>query len=122
GPGPAFGADAGTFAFSAGCATLMRARPKSRSEVSGSVLGELREGFAYVRSQTWLWATLLSAAVTLLLVLGPLEVLLPYLVKNSLGAGAGALGVVFAAAGARAIVSGIVMGQRGIDQRHGFCM
>src|SRR4051794_13565394 len=45
GPGPAFVADAGTFAFSAGGATLMRPRPKSRSEGSGSVLGELREGF-----------------------------------------------------------------------------
>ena len=58
------------------------------------------------------------AAIALLLIMGPLEVLLPYLVKNSLGAGAGGLGIVFAAAGAGAIVAGIVMGQRGMGRRH----
>src|SRR3954447_12170067 len=120
GSGPAFLADAGTFAFSALCVTLMRVRRQASSGDDGprSVRGDLREGLAYVRSQTWLWATLASAAITLLLVMGPLEVLLPYLVKNSLGAGAGALGIVFAAAGAGAIVSGIVMGQRGMGRRH----
>ncbi len=118
GPGPAFLADACTFAFSAACATLMRVRRDPSTEGSGSLIGELREGAAYVRSQTWLWATLVMAAIALLLIMGPLEVLLPYLVKNSLGAGAGGLGIVFAAAGAGAIVAGIVMGQRGMGRRH----
>ena len=47
-------------------------------------------------------ATLVMAAIALLLIMEPLEVLLPYLVKNSLGGGAGGLGIVFAAAGAGA--------------------
>lgn len=118
GPGPAFLADAGTFAFSAACATLMRVRRTQPESQGGSVLGELREGFAYVRSQAWLWATLLAAALALLLTMGPLEVLLPYLVKNTLDAGAGGLGIVFAAAGGGAIVSGILIGQRGMGRRH----
>ena len=53
----------------------------------------------YVRSQAWLWATLVSAAVAYLLFMGPTEVLLPFVVKNELRGGAGDLGLVFAAGG-----------------------
>ena len=67
------------------------------------VLGELREGFAFARSQTWLWATLLAAALALLCFWGPMEVLLPYLVKNELGGGASAYGLVVAGGGLGAI-------------------
>ena len=51
-------------------------------------------GLRYVRSHAWLWATLASAAIAYLLFMGPTEVLLPFVVKNRLGDGAGALGLV----------------------------
>ena len=47
----------------------------------------------------WLWGTLISAAVAYLLFLGPVEVLLPYVVKNDLHGSAADLGLVFAAGG-----------------------
>ena len=61
----------------------------------------------------WLWGTLLSAAVAYLLFLGPTEVLLPYLVKNSLHASARDLGLVFAAGGIGAVFAAVLMAQRG---------
>jgi DHA3 family tetracycline resistance protein-like MFS transporter len=62
-------------------------------------------------------ATLLAAAVTLLLWIGPLEVLLPYVVKNDYGEGAESLGLIFAAIGAGSIGSALVIGQRGLGRR-----
>jgi len=48
------------------------------------VMADVRQGYAFVRGNVWLWGTLLSAAVAYLLFLGPVEVLLPYVVKNDL--------------------------------------
>ena len=53
----------------------MRPLPRSVPEKQPSIRSQVREGFDFVRSQTWLWATLTAAAVTLLLWIGPLEVL-----------------------------------------------
>jgi MFS family permease len=118
GTGTAFALDAATFAVSALCIALMHALPVARSDEGASVIQDLREGARFVRDNTWLWATLLSAALTLLLFLGPFEVLIPYIVKNELGGGAGTLGLVFGAAGIGAVVSSLVLGQRGIGRRH----
>jgi MFS family permease len=118
GTGTAFALDAATFAVSAVCIALMRALPAARSDEGASVIDDLKEGARFVRRNTWLWATLLSAALTLLLFLGPFEVLIPYIVKNDLGGDAGTLGVVFGAAGVGAVVSSLVLGQRGIGRRY----
>jgi Transmembrane secretion effector len=118
GTGAAFAVDAATFVVSMICVGLMSPLPSARAGTRTSVLDDLREGARFVRSQTWLWATLLSAALTLLCFLGPFEVLVPYLVKNELGGGADVLGVVLGASGVGAIVSGLVLGQRGIGRRY----
>jgi DHA3 family tetracycline resistance protein-like MFS transporter len=95
----------------------MTARPRERTGRSGSVVGEIRSGFAYVRRHTWLWATFVTAAVTYLLFMGPAEVLLPYVVKNELHGGASALGLVFAAGGIGSVGCAAIMGQRGLPRR-----
>ena len=82
------------------------------------MLREVAEGFRFVRSQKWLWGTLLAAAVSLLAFWGPWEVLVPYIVKNELGGNAGDLGLVFASGGLGAILAAIVMGHRKIPRRH----
>ena len=66
----------------------------------------------------WLWGTLGSAAIAYLLFLGPTEVLLPYVVKNDLGASSLTLGFVFAAGGLGAVGSAVWMGSRGQPRRH----
>ena len=70
-----------------------------------------------MRSHAWLWATLVSAAIAYLLFMGPTEVLLPFVVKNGLGDGAGALGLVFAAGGLGSLLCAVVIGQRGLPRR-----
>ena len=110
--------DAGSFVFSITALLLMRARPRERGEISARhVLADLREGFAFVRAHTWLWGTLVAAAVGLLAFIGPWEALLPFLVRNELGLGAGELGLVYAAGGAGSIVAALAMGQRQLPRR-----
>lgn len=118
GPGVAFLIDAATFLFSAACIALMRARPAANPEPEDSVRSEIAAGLRFVRGQPWLWAGLLGAAIGLLLYYGPLEVLLPYLVRNELDAGAGGFGLILGATGVGAVLVAILLGQRGLARNH----
>lgn len=121
GSGAAFLLDAATFALS--IAFLMRVRPLP-AEVAADpavgavgVLEDVREGFRFVRANAWLWATLLAATFAYLLFTGPVDVLLPYLVKNELGEGPGALGMILAVGGVGAIGAALVIGWMGTPRR-----
>ena len=71
-----------------------------------------------MRSQPWLWATLVAASLSLLLFLGPLEVLLPFVVRNDLDAGAWGYGAILSAAGAGSVLATLVISQRGPPRRY----
>jgi MFS family permease len=118
GVGWAFALNAATFAVSA-AALLAMARPTRRvvPGPAGSVTGDIRAGFRYIRGHVWLWGTFASAAVAYLCFMGPAEVLLPFLVKNDLHGSAADLGLVFAAGGIGSVGCAAVMGQRGIPKR-----
>ena len=119
GTGAAFLVTAGTFLVSALAVWLIRTRrdaPAGAEEPS--VRREIAEGFRFVRAHVWLWGTLLSAALGLLLFVGPYDVLVPYIVKNELGGGADDLGYVFASGGVGAVLAAIVVGQRGLPRKH----
>ena len=117
GTGPAFLLDAATFATSVAATLLMRPRPVPRDEEEGSVVGEIKEGYRFVRDHVWLWGTFAVATIAYLLFMGPVEVLLPYVVKNDLGGSARLLGYVFAMGGVGAVGAAAVMGQRGDTRR-----
>jgi DHA3 family tetracycline resistance protein-like MFS transporter len=117
GVGGAFLVDAGTFAISAACIWALRVRSQPTT-VEDSEEGPLREGLRFVRSQPWLWATLIAASLSLLLFLGPLEVLLPFVIRNDLDAGAGGYGAVLAAAGAGSVLMSLIVSQRGPPRRY----
>ena len=117
GTGPAFLVDAGTFLLSAVAVGALRVRSRA-VERARSARAELREGLEFVRHEPWLWSTLISASLSLLFFLGPLEVLLPYVVRNDLHAGAGGFGLVLAAAGVGAIGVSLAVGQLGIPRRY----
>lgn len=118
GPGSAFLADAGTFAVSICCLLMIRARPAVWSAERGtSAWSEVKEGFSFVRSRVWLWGTLAAATLAYLLFLGPTEVLVPYIVKNSLHGSAGQLGAILAMGGVGAIGASLLMAQRGMPYR-----
>ena len=118
GVGWAFALNAATFAVSA-AALLAMARPARREESgsTGSVTGDIRAGFSYIRKHVWLWGTFASAAVAYLCFMGPAEVLLPFLVKNGLNGSAADLGLVFAAGGIGSVGCAAIIGQRGIPKR-----
>jgi len=117
GVGPAFLVDSGTFVLSAVAVAALRVRSRA-VERARSARAELREGLEFVRHEPWLWSTLISASLSLLFFLGPLEVLLPYVVRNDLHAGAGGYGLVLAAAGVGAIGVSLAVGQLGIPRRY----
>ncbi len=128
GSGLAFLADAATFAVS--IAFVIRVRPRVDLETDvevaadvggtggGGILAEVGEGFRYVRSNGWLWATFVAATFAYLLFMGPVDVLLPYLVKNELHAGPGTLGAVLAFGGLGALTGALVVGGRGLPRRN----
>jgi MFS family permease len=77
GPGSAFAIDAATFLVSA--AFLVRLRPRERGEVGerSTMVTELREGWAEVRSRDWIWVIVLAFSLALLTSFGPWQTLGP---------------------------------------------
>ena len=119
GAGAVFALDGASFMFSAAMLLLVRvvAPPAGGGGEMSSVRRDLVDGWRFVRGRVWLWATFASAAVAYLCFMGPVEVLLPYLVKNDLEGSARDLGMVFAAGGVGSVACAIAMGQSDIPRR-----
>ena len=118
GTGQAFMFDAASFVVAAGAAALMRPIPAKVTSEGSRLKEQIGEGFRFVRAHVWLWGTLCSAGLTLLFFWGPVEVLLPFIIKNELGGSSSDFGVILAAGGAGAVIAAIAMGQLGIPRRH----
>lgn len=119
GPAPAILVNAGSFFVSAIAVVLMRRLPVEAAP-TGSLRvmwRELTGGFRYAWRERWLFIALLSGTLTIVFYEGPIQVLLPFRVKNQLDAGAEGLGFIYAAGGAAAVVSGIVIAQLGLPKR-----
>ncbi len=111
-----FATDAISFAVSAGCLLAMKLRT-ARREAQGTAIAEALQGIAYVRSQRWLIASLLGAALANFVGMAPLTVLLPLLVRNVLHASSLSLGMVFASGGAAGVVASLVVARLGSPRR-----
>jgi MFS family permease len=111
--------DAGTFFVSAATLVAMRPAhgPTAPQPGDRATLSTLREGIAFVRANPWLWRTLLAASITLLLFLGPYEVVLPFLVKNGLHGGSATLGLIRAFGGVGALLGALAVSQSGLPRR-----
>jgi MFS family permease len=120
GVGSAFLVDAGSFLISAAAVGAIATR-RTRAVVSHGLrqtVAEVGEGLAFVRQTPWLWATLVSAMFSLLLFIGPVQVLLPFLVKNRLNLGPDALGSIFAFGGVGSVIAALAIGHWGLPRRH----
>ncbi|MEY2242181.1 MFS transporter [Streptomyces sp. BF23-18] len=110
GPGGALAVDALTFAVSA--AFLARLTPRemtsetTRPTPGGRFLGELRAGWAQVRSRTWVWSGMGAISVYHVVVLPSVFVLGPVLAQDEWG-GAAAWSVVTAGFGIGSIVGDV---------------
>ncbi|WCB96212.1 hypothetical protein DSM104299_04968 [Baekduia alba] len=119
GAGGVFLLDCATFLMAAGTVLMMS---PSRRVLGGaaaetSLIADLREGWHFVRGHAWLWATFASAAIAYLLFMGPVEVLLPYVVKEGMGGSAFDLGLVFAAGGLASMLCAVLLGRFGLPRR-----
>ena len=117
GPGTAFLVDAGTFLASFAALLAMSARPMAKSEHVRSALRDIREGFAFVRRETWLWGTLVMAAFGNFAT-SAMFVLVPYVVKTELGGSAGEYGLIATFGAVGGLVGSLVLGQLGLPRWH----
>ncbi len=93
------------------------------STVSGggavtTALADVREGFGYMLRTPWLLATLLFASLMILAMMGPLEVLIPFLVKDRLGGGPGDHAMVMAAFGIGGALGSLAMASVPMPRRY----
>lgn len=116
GTGPAFLFDAGTFVFCAAAVLAMRIRTAAATPPPGpgSRLAGVGEAIRFVRVNPWLWKTLVAASLTMLLFLGPYQVLLPFLVKNALHGSSATVGLIRALGGGGAILAALTVSQTGL--------
>lgn len=83
-----------------------------------SVAEDLREGVGYLVRTPWLLATLLFASLMIFVIMGPLEVLVPFLVKDKLGGDAGDHAMVLAAFGVGGAVGSMTMASLRLPRRY----
>ncbi len=83
-----------------------------------SALADVREGWSYMVRTPWLLATLLFASLMILVMMGPLEVLVPFLIKDRLGGGPKDHAWVLAAFGIGAAVGSVTMASFAMPRRY----
>lgn len=87
-------------------------RPRAR------VLRDLRDGFVFMVATPWLLWTLLFASVFVLVVVGPIEVLLPFITGERFADGGRAYGFVLAAFGLGSAIGALVVSSRRMPRRY----
>jgi MFS family permease len=83
-----------------------------------SAFRDMREGFSYMVRTPWLLATLLFASLMLLAMMGPLEVLIPFLIKDRLGGGPSDHSYVLAAFGIGGALGSFVVASIRMPRRY----
>jgi MFS family permease len=83
-----------------------------------SALQDMREGFVYMVRTPWLLSTLLFASLMVLVMIGPLEVLIPFLIKDELGGGPSDHSYVLAGFGIGGALGSLVMASVRMPRRY----
>lgn len=95
-----------------------RGAPDSPGTKRPSVLADLREGVHYTVRTPWLLWTLVFAVVSVLSFIGPIEVLLPFIVERRLGGGAQVFGFMLAAFGIGSAIGSLVTASFRLPRRY----
>jgi MFS family permease len=83
-----------------------------------ATFSDLRGGFVYMLTTRWLFATLVFSILLVLVIMGPIEVLLPFAVKNQTGGGAGAFALALAAFGVGGAIGSIAVASFRLPRRY----
>jgi MFS family permease len=105
-----FAADAASFVVSA--ALLSRARTRAFEPApSLGIRRELLAGVRYVAGVTWLWWTIVTFSLVLMVGYAAVQVLLPKLVEEKWAGGVGSYGLLFTLQGVGMLFGSVVLGQ-----------
>lgn len=107
--------------FTSGFVLLLATRPARVTPVDTErphVLRDLRQGFAFMVRTPWLSWTLLYASMFVLLVLGPIEVLLPFIAKDRFADGARAYGFILACFGIGSALGALTVSSLRMPRRY----
>ncbi len=119
---PSIGAVVVAVLFALGLALLVATRPPaqpaSEHHERPHVLRDLREGFAFVLKTPWLLWTVLFASMFVLVVLGPIEVLLPFIAQDRFADGARAYGFILAFFGIGSAMGALTVSSRRMPRRY----
>jgi MFS family permease len=80
---------------------------------------ELTTGFRYVAKVPWLWITIGTFSLVLLVGFAAFQVLLPKLVREEWAGGVGSYGLLFALQGVGMVIGSVVLGQTAPTRRRG---
>ncbi|TFV63508.1 MFS transporter [Geodermatophilus sp. DF01-2] len=123
-PGAALLVTAAAAAGAAVCVAGLPATPVRREPAAvpvhpvRAVISDLREGFGYLVRTPWLLATLLFASLMLLVMMGPLEVLAPFAIRDRADGGPFQHALVLAAFGVGGAVGSLVVASRRLPRRY----
>lgn len=81
-------------------------------------LDDVRSGFKYMVGTPWLLATLLMATLMLLLIMGPIQVLMPFAIRERMGGDAGGFALALAAFGIGGAVGSIGIASWRLPRRY----
>lgn len=120
---PAVGAVVVAALFGIGLVLLMATRPPAVGhtqpvEQRPHLLKDLKDGCAFVLQTPWLLWTLLFASMFVLVVLGPIEVLLPFVVADRFDNGAQTYGFILAFFGMGSALGAVAVSSRRLPRRY----
>jgi DHA3 family tetracycline resistance protein-like MFS transporter len=121
---PALGAVVVAVLFGIGLALLVATRPAVNAVVAQvqqarpHVLRDLRDGCRFMVRTPWLLWTLLFASMFVLVVLGPIEVLLPFIAKDRFADGARTYGFILAFYGVGSAIGAFGVSSRRLPRRY----
>ena len=119
---PTLGAVVVAVLYGIGLALLIATRPVSQQVTPDRpktrVLADLRDGFAFMLRTPWLLSTLLFASGFVLLVIGPIEVLLPFITQARFENGARIYGFVLAAYGIGGAIGALAVSSGRLPRRY----
>ena len=113
-----FAVDAVSFLVSATFLAFARPRVYERGPTEG-LRRELTTGFRYVVQVPWLWITIGTFSIVLLVGFAAFQVLLPKLVEQEWNGGVGSYGLLFTLQGVGMVIGSVVLGQTSPTRRRG---
>lgn len=122
---PSLGAVAVAALFGVGLVLLVATRSTIVKDVDpqadqkrSHLLRDLRDGVSFVRRTPWLLWTLLFASIFVLVILGPIEVLLPFIAQDRFTHGARSYGFILAFFGVGSALGALTVSSRRMPRRY----